>query len=483
MLKHTLKKVSLLISIAFTATLCMAAGNDLPDMGSSAEQTLTPMQEQELGRQIMYDVRYQLRLVEDPYVTQYIQQLGDLLVSHSPDRGRQYTFFLVEDNNINAFALPGGYIGVNSGLLLQTRNESDLAAVLSHEISHVSQRHIARMFEKAKQMSLPSLAALVGSMAVAAASPQAGQAMMAATMAGQQQSAINFTRHNEEEADRLGIDILAQSGFNAQSMPQFFEQMDKANRYNQSGHIPEFLRTHPVTSNRVADAQYRANRYPTARPRDPLTYELIKERVRVFTVKSQILMPFYQANISIGPNMRYGYALSLAKALQTQEAYSQMNTLMRQNPNQVLYRMGLANIYAQRKDFTSALTLAEQTQALYPTNQAVMLNLSQLYLESNRPLEAKNLLKNYIKKHGAEPEMLSLLAQAYNDLNQLKAAYMAQADYYALQGNYKRAVGQLELARKTNPINDYETAMIDAKKQTFEYELKQQEKMEKWLRG
>jgi predicted Zn-dependent protease len=476
-------KLLLVILLGFSLNLA-AAPQNLPDMGSSASRTLNKAEERELGEAIMQDVYRHLPVINDPYIQYYIQQLGDWLVSFSPDKGGKYTFFVVGDPTINAFALPGGFIGINSGLFLQTQTESELAAVMAHEIAHVSQRHIARMFEKAEQMSLPTLAAILGSIAVAAAaSPALGGGLMAGTLAGSQQMYIDFTRHNEEEADRVGIDILAQAEFDPNGMPDFFGRMGQANRYNDDpSSIPEFLRTHPVSTKRMADAQNRADRYPRPRLRNDAAYHLIKERIRVQTYTPSQIIDLYKANYKKGPAIRYGYALVLAKERSYKDAIMQLDILLKESPDNVLFRMAKADVLIKQEKYEEALAIAYQTQRVYPNNEAILYDLATMYLDAEQPLQAKDVLNNYLKrKRASNPRLYALLARAYRELKQQKPALLAQADYYTEVGNYRGAIQQLQQARTTEPVNEYQTAMIDAKIDDLECELAIQEKMRKLI--
>ncbi len=476
-------KFLLVILLGFSLNLA-AAPQNLPDMGSSASRSLNKAEERELGEAIMQDVYRRLPVIYDPYIQYYIQQLGDWLVSFSPDRGEPYTFFVVGDSTINAFALPGGFIGINSGLFMHTQTESELAGVMAHEIAHVSQRHIARMFEKAEQMSLPTLAAILGSIAVAAAaSPAVGGGLLAGTLAGSQQMYIDFTRHNEEEADRAGIDILAQAEYDPNGMPAFFGRMGQANRYNDDpSSIPEFLRTHPVTSKRMADAQNRANRYPKPNLRDDLGYRLIKERIRVQTSTPSQVIALYKSRLDGNPAFRYGYALALTQERSYNDALRQLDILLKASSDNVLFRMAKADVLIKKKQYDEALTIAHQTYRIYPGNEAILYDLANMYLTAERPLQTKDILNDYLKRKRANnPRLYQLLAQAYRDLDQQKPAMLAQADYYTEMGNYKSAIQQLNRARITEPVNEYQTAMIDAKVDALEYELAQQEKMRGFL--
>lgn len=478
MIKNALTKICLLLFCLFPAWL-FAQQSPLPDMGNSSGRTLSPNEERVLGELIMRDLYRALPLIDDPFTQMYIQQLGETLVHANPHNTQPFTFFIVNAPTINAFALPGGFIGVHTGLILQSRNESELAGVISHEIAHVSQRHIARMFEKAQQMNMPTLAALLGAMIISAANPALGSSLLAGTMAGAQQMAINFTRHNEEEADRVGIDTLSRAGFDPNGMSNFFERMQQANRYNMGESVPEFLRSHPMTTNRMADAQARAQHYPVPAPHNEENYRLIKERVRNFTAKPSALDEYYMNQPLSDTAATYGFALARTHEKKFNDASDLFRQLLTKNPHNLLFLMGKADLLASQKNYTEAEKIALPLYKDYPYNLALLVELSDFYLSAQQPKKARDILKDALKRRAGQAVLFSLLARAYVDLHEGKNALITQADYFAARWNYEAAIRQLEMAKKTEPINDYSSAMIDAKKKRFEALMAQQKKLEK----
>src|SRR5687767_8739405 len=244
-----------LASLVMVGGTSQADPEDLPDIGSPAQAMLTLEDEYQIGRMIVRGLRDQDQILEDPEVSEYIRSLGQRLSSQANDGNQRFNFFVIRDNGINAFALPGGFIGVNSGLLLDTKNESELAGVVAHEVAHVTQRHIARSIAAQSKSSLVSTAAMLAAILIGVAG--GGDAAMAGMAAAQSlaiQQQISFTRANETEADRVGLGILARSGYDPNGMPAFFETMS---RYAGSSeiNIPEMLRTHPVTSTRIAETK------------------------------------------------------------------------------------------------------------------------------------------------------------------------------------------------------------------------------------
>ena len=260
--------------------------DQLPEMGTAAQSTLSLEDEYRIGRMVMRGLRDSGRMLEDPEVGEYLQSLGLRLSSMAHDGNRDFSFFLIRDPSINAFALPGGFIGIHTGLLLETKNESELAAVLAHEVAHVTQRHIARGIEAQGRANLVSTAATLAAILIGAMAGGSSNATMGAVTAAQNlavQSQINFTREHEYEADRVGIGILASAGYDPNAMYGFFETMGRRTQLGPD-QVPELLRTHPVTTSRIAEAKGRALQYPVpSHVQDRPSYALIKERTRVLS--------------------------------------------------------------------------------------------------------------------------------------------------------------------------------------------------------
>ena len=259
---NILKNKSIIISfivfigLTLQVTYLTAQENNLPDMGSPADAVLSKTEEAKIGRAIMQQIRASGTFVEDPQVNEYINEIGHRLSAQANSGEYKFSFFVINDNSINAFALPGGYIGVHTGLLLATRNEDELASVLAHEIAHVTQRHIARAVHAGQRQSILSTAIMLGAIiaGAAGAGSDAVQGAMAVAQGAQAQQQINFTRTNEYEADRIGISALAQAGFNPHGMASFFEVISKKTALSVS-RIPEFLKTHPISSARISEAR------------------------------------------------------------------------------------------------------------------------------------------------------------------------------------------------------------------------------------
>ena len=255
-----------------------AGAQDLPDLGDASQSTLSPLQELRYGAAVMRQIRSSSVFLADVEVTDYIGQIGYGLVANSPDPGGHFEFFVLKDKAINAFALPGGYIGVHSGLMLAAQSESEMVGVIGHEIAHVTQRHIARMMAAQQKTGLASLAALAVAILAAQSSPELAQAAILASQAVPLQSALSFSRDHEREADRIGLQIVEKSNYDVHAIPVFFERLQRASRVYEGG-APSYLRTHPLTFERIADIQSRTTDLPYRQVPDRLDFHLVRARL------------------------------------------------------------------------------------------------------------------------------------------------------------------------------------------------------------
>jgi len=243
---------SILLLLLFFSPVALSDG--LPDLGDVSQATITPQQARQIGEQAMMQIRASKEYLDDSEVNDYLNKIGGRLVENSPEPSLDFQFFAVNDYNVNAFALPGGFVGVNAGLILITQSESELASVLSHEISHVTQHHLERMVEAQRGSGLISMAAIALAILAARTNPQVSEAAIASVQAGNIQRQLNFTRTDEEEADRIGLQLLEKSGFNTHAMPDFLRRMQTSTRLLDNN-APNYMRDHPITS-----APYRGNR-------------------------------------------------------------------------------------------------------------------------------------------------------------------------------------------------------------------------------
>src|SRR5688572_24874981 len=295
-----------------------ALAQGLPELGDPSQAGFTPAQERRLGESIMREIRADRSYLDDAEATEYLSNLGHRLAARSPDARQAFEFFLLRDPQINAFALPGGYIGVNTGLLLAAQSESEVASVLAHEIAHVTQRHIARMLAQQQQASVGTLAAFAAALLLSRVSGQAAEAAAAFGTAAGIQSQLNFTRENERDADRVGLQILDQAGFDPQAMQVFFERLQRATRVYEGG-APSYLRTHPLTFERIADVQNRVEHLPYRQVPDSLGFQLIRAKLRAELQAPREAIGWFEQSLTERRFLsevasRYGLSVSLLRA-------------------------------------------------------------------------------------------------------------------------------------------------------------------------
>ena len=447
---------------------------ELPDFGDSAGAIISPEQERKLGEGFMREVRRQAPLVTDEEIEDYIQELGDSLGDLTNYYG-DFTFFIIESPVINAFAVPGGFVGFHTGLILETQTESELASVMAHEVSHLTQRHTARMIEEAGRMNLPTIAALLGSIALAAVNPQAGAAAVMATQAAAMQHQINFTRANEKEADRIGIQLLSEAAYDTDKMAVFFERMQRANRYSDPKYIPEYLRTHPITVNRIAEARSRAESLrPAVVREDSYKYYLVKAKLAVNGAPNPArAKQFFRALLDDGEPRyeeiaRYGYALALAAAGDFDLARVELLKLMAEYPTMVAFRLAAAKTEETARAFEAALAHYEAAIAIDPESRAAIYGYINALLLVQRPDEAKKALGEWGLADRRDPRFFQLLAQAETDTGDRAGGHSSLAEYYWSVGEFERAAEQLRIARAVPSLSNYQRQKILARLEDVE---------------
>lgn len=456
-----------------TALLVLAAGaraeDDLPDMGSPATAALTPEEEYKLGRMIVRGLRDSDMILEDPEVTEYLRDIGHRLSAEANDGTQQFDFFAVREHDINAFALPGGFIGVNSGLILATKNENELAGVLAHEVAHVTQRHIARGLVNQGRQSLVSTAAMLAAILLGAAGA-GGDAAMAGVAAAQSiaiQNQMSFTRENETEADRVAVNVLARAGFDPEGMPTFFATMA---RYAGSSEqqIPEMLRSHPVTSQRIAETKARAEQIEVKPSSPSLSYALIRERLRVLsTPPGQDPREYYAAQIRNEPDATpgevYGSALAALQAGDAKRAVTVFRRLRDANPKVMQYHTALGQALLANKQPAAALDTFAQARRLFPRNVAVTVHYAEALMQQGENKRAHEILLDLFNTVPPTPEQARLIALAANAAGDVAESYYYMSEYHIMSGDLPLAVNQLQLALAVPQISAVQRARFRAR--------------------
>ena len=465
-----------LLTLLLTAFLLFGAAvradspDDLPDIGSPAGAMLTLDDEYQIGRMIVRGLRDQDQILDDPEITEYVRSVGYKLSSQAQDGAQKFNFFVVKDNTINAFALPGGFIGVNSGLILDTKNESELAGVLGHEIAHVTQRHIARSIAAQSRSSLVSTAAMLAAILIGAAAGGGGDAAMAGVAAAQSlaiQQQISFTRENETEADRIGLGIVARAGFDPQGMPAFFETMSR-HAGTSEANIPEMLRTHPVTSTRIAETKERAAQLNVEPVPDTLSYSLTRERLRVLaTPPGEDPREYYAAVIGNEPDATtaqvYGRALALMVAGQPAKAVPIFERLRSADPTVMQYHTALGQAQLLAGQGAASLETLKRAQDLFPRNVAVTVRYAEALMRQGDARRAHQILLDLFNVVPPTPEQAKLTALAANAAGDVADSYYYMSEYHLMSGDLPLAINQLQLALAVPKITGVQRARFEAR--------------------
>jgi predicted Zn-dependent protease len=452
MTAHLLRAWLLAGSLAWLAAPAFAAEPNLPDIGSPAEAIISLDDEYRIGLMIMRGLRDADQILDDPEVALYIDTIGHRLSSGAQEGNRRFTFFVVKDRGINAFALPGGFIGVNSGLVMETANESELAGVLAHEISHVTQRHIARGLAEQSRTSLVSTAAMLAAILLGAASG-AGDAAMAGVAAAQTlalQQQMTFSRANENEADRVGMGVLVTAGFDPNGMPGFFGTMARYAGANEA-QMPAIVRSHPITTERIAESRARAAQYPQRSVSDSTGYALIRERLRVLTTPAgESTLEFYEGGGQKAAEgsaaRRYGYAIALLNSGKPAQAIPLLQQLRQSDETVVQYHTALAQAYSQSGDNDMAMATFEQARRLFPRNVPVTVRYAEALMRVNKAEQAHEILLDLFNTIPPTPEQARQIALAANAAGDVADAYHYMAEYHIMGGDLMLAMNQLQMA-------------------------------------
>ena len=482
----------------------------LPDLGSSANALVSPQEAQDYGAAMLRQMRALDMVVDDAMLDDYINDLGYRLVAASDKPKDHFSFFIVKEDVINAFAAPGGYIAVNSGLINITNSESELAGVIAHEIGHITQNHLQRAFESSKKDAPLMALVLLGAIA-AGAGAHAGDAAGAVLMGGQGlmlQRQINFTRKDEVEADRAGIQTLANAGYDPNAMASFFERMQDTLRAGSGGDrdVPELLQTHPVTLSRISDAKSRAGtliaqqkQRPTAPTlvksqwekstapipyvKDPTqlatalgkkdgleTYPLMRERVRVLAGDALQLSTYYASNLASHPEFdtpanRYGYALALTRSGRGAKAAEELQPLLKNYPASQIVRLAMADAKLQAGQRGEALGIYADLNRQSPRNRAIALGYAKALTDGGSTADATqaaDMLRPMLD-NAEEPELYRSYARATERAGDAVRAGEAYADASYLSGRPFDAMEQLKRLLRRPDLDYYARARIQAR--------------------
>ncbi len=448
----------------------------LPELGDASSADLSPQQERRLGETVMREIRRDPQYLDDPEIAEYLNGLGGTLVAAAPGARQDFEFFGIRDSTINAFALPGGFIGVHTGLITASDNESEIASVLSHEIAHVTQRHIARQIGIQKQMQIPMMIAMAAALLLGRSRPDLATGASTAVQAGAVQSQLAYSRDFEREADRLGFQTLQGSGFDVRAMAEFFEKMQRYTRLMDSGSVPTYLRSHPVTHERISDAQARAQGQPFRPHIDTLEYHLVRAKLRVEAMDALDAIKAFTAAVSDRrfanePGTRYGLALACLRAKDFKCAESQIALLRAAKAESPMIDSLAARLRLAQGDAEGALAQLRTALARYPHRRSLLYATLGVMQDLGRYEAVLAAVAEPLRLYPREARLYEARARAYAGLGKRLLQHQAQAEVYMLQGNLPGAIEQLQFAQGAADGNFYEMSAVDARLKELRAEL------------
>jgi predicted Zn-dependent protease len=464
--------MALLVSVVSLSSIAQTGRVNLPELGNSASNILSNSEEKEYAESLIRQMRAYELLVEDPLISAFFSDMGYNLASNSDQPGAAFTFVVLDQPVINAFAAPGGVIALHSGLILLAETQDEVAGVLSHEIAHITQLHMYRAFEKGKTMNTIAMLAMLGLILVSGGDGQiiTGAVMGAQGMAAQAQ--INFTRHNEIEADRVGIRTLSAAGYDPQGMADFFEKMGQTSRVNGEG-PPEFLRTHPVSVNRVAEAKSRIQNLPKVELDEGRQFYLVQGRLRALLENNpKKAIKFFQTELvkPLSDAKRNGYLYGMAIARQRNaefdEAQVLLSELLEKEPYRLAYQLQMASLNIQRGRDEQAIETLRDLYLSFPGNQAIAMEYGKALLNQSQSENAKiaiEVLKQQLGSRKTDPSLYALYARAASIAGDEIRATEAIAESYYHRGGTSEAITQLEGLERRSDLDYYQRARVSAR--------------------
>jgi len=443
------------------------AETNLPDIGGADSSALSVSKEIELGSILVSEVRRSLAIANDPELSQYIHSLGTRITTGGLNSDFPFTFLLAFDPVVNAFALPGGVIVMHSGLITLGEKESEVASVMAHEIAHVSQRHIARNFANAKSFSVVSaLALLAGVIAAASGSGEIGQAAIVGSQAAQQQRQLAYGRSFEEEADRIGMQLMVSANIDPQGMPAFFERLNQHTQINR-GRIPEFLSTHPLTTRRISESKTRADQYKGRFASNTLNFDYAKARIIAITAnpaqKINELRSKAKADGGLSSTDNYIYAGLLTRTGKYSEALRRLNKINANIDNELTLKLGRAQIYTAAGQPSKAKSILEKLDEIYPNNLSIVFHLASALIDMDQSTYALEKLDR-LKTNQQNPAIDRLKAKAASSANRQWRSHESLGDFYAAHAQYGSAMEQIQLSLRSPGIDANSKARIEAKR-------------------
>lgn len=454
--------------------------DDLPMLGDASSAIVSPQQEYQLGRAWLSLLRSEVPQLTDPQLKDYVETTVYRLAETSQLQDHRLEFILIDSKELNAFAAPGGIVGVNGGLFLNAQTEGEYAGVLAHELGHLSQRHFARGMEEQSKLQLPVMAALLAGVVMAVAGAgDAGVATIFGSQAAAIQSQLAFSREREQEADRIGLINLQKAGYDPRNMPNMFERLMREYRFDAKP--PEFLLTHPITEARIADTRNRAEQFPKGGIEDTPLYDLMRARVQLIYEESPgLAAKRFRAQLAETPDdaaARYGLGLALIKGGQLNEARETLKSLLAKEPNNITYNLAEVDLDITNSRLPDAQARVDKLLVLYPDSYPLNQTRIELLLKQNRNADAAKGLEALLKTRPNDPDVWNMVADTRGLNGDIIGLHQARAEYFALTGDFRQAQQQLEFAKRKANDNFQLASRIDARQK----ELSDQERMVKDL--
>ena len=441
----------------------------LPDLGDSSSSVLSPQLERKLGESVMRDIRLsEPNFVDDPEINEYLNALGYKLLSSVPGARLDFDFFAVREPSINAFALPGGFVGVHTGLLTSADTESELASVLAHEITHVTQHHIARLFGAQKQMQLPAMIAMAAALLAARSRPDVASGVAMAAQGAAIQGQLSYSRDFEREADRIGFQTLQAAGFDVRGMPAFFEKLQRFTRVSDDGSAPGYLRSHPLTADRVADAQNRAQNAPYHQHADSIGFHLVRAKLRAESSDPREAVMFFNSvladrRFANETAAHYGLAVALLRNRQIAEAKAESEKLRAGPVKNPMIDALAGRVLQAAGEGPAAIALIKDAMGRNPYYLPLVYSYVGALLDGNHTADAMAVLSGQVRLYPKSAQLLGMQAKGYAALGKRLLQHQVQAEVYVIQGSLPAAVEQLQLAQAAGDGNFYELSAVEAR--------------------
>ena len=439
--------------------------SSLPSLGDRISGTVSLDQEYAMGQRFLSQIRRSATTISDPLLTGYLESVTYKLASRSQLTDHRLSFVIIDSQALNAFAAPGGIIGVNTGLFLNAVTEAEFASVMAHEISHVSQRHFARGIDEAQSGRIPQMAALLASVMVMATSEAGhGAAAISAVQGRNLENQLRFSRSNEAEADRIGQNIMVSAGFDPKGMSDLFERLIAINRFGRRP--PEFLLSHPVTESRIADARSRVFRYPNREYKDNFEYQFARARVEARYAEDK--KAYVEERINRLENSKgefektsnaYGLVMALWGNKQYKDAHTVLEPLLLKDPNRISLAVTQSEILTSQNESRQAISFLDRHLQINPGNHALTMAYANALIQNRDYSAASKLIQRHSTSRPDDHQLWYLLAETQGQAGNISEVHQARAEYFRLIGDFRRAREQLQFALRIEIDDDSSPAI------------------------